>query len=86
MAATVNTPRFGRNRPGGRAITFAQYQDAVAVALRERRGLRKGQTFFNVLREFEPELADRLIGTAVDPFYNDAKLPEFVLRVAQELQ
>jgi hypothetical protein len=85
MAATVSPP-IGRDWPGGRAITFAQYQDAVAIALRERRGLRKGQTFFNVLRELAPELADRLIGTAVDPFYNDAKLPEFVLRVAQELQ
>jgi hypothetical protein len=66
--------------------TFARYLEAVEVAMRERRGLRKGQTFFNVLREMEPELADRLTGTADDPFYNDGKLPEFLLRVAEALR
>jgi hypothetical protein len=66
--------------------TFAQYQKAVEVAMRERRGLRKGQTFFNVLLEIEPELAERLTGTADDPFYNDGKLPGFLLRVAEELR
>lgn len=54
--------------------------------MRERRGLRKGQTFFNVLHELEPELADRLTGTADDPFYDDGKLPGFLLRVADALR
>jgi hypothetical protein len=66
--------------------TFAQYQRAVEVALRERRGLRKGQAFFNVLLELEPEVAHRLIGTAEDPFYDDGKLPEFLVRVVEELR
>jgi hypothetical protein len=66
--------------------TFAQYLEAVEVAMRERSGLRKGQTFFNVLREMEPELADGIAGTADDPFYNDGKLPEFVLRVREALR
>jgi hypothetical protein len=34
----------------------------------------------------EPELADRLVGTSDAPFYTDGKLPEFVLRVAEELR
>ena len=54
--------------------------------MRERGGLRKGQTFFNVLREMEPELADRIAGTADDPFYNDGKLPGFLLRVVEPLR
>jgi hypothetical protein len=66
--------------------TLGQYLEAVAVATRERRGLRRGQTFFNVLSEMEPELADRLTGTADDPFYNDGKLPGFLLRVAEALR
>jgi hypothetical protein len=64
---------------------FAQYQRAVEVAMREPRGLRKGQTFFNVLFELEPELARRLTGKADDPFYNDGNLPGFLLLVAEEL-
>jgi hypothetical protein len=57
--------------------TFAQYLEPVDVAMREQRGLRKGQTFFDILREMEPELADRLTGTADDPFYNGGKLAGF---------
>jgi hypothetical protein len=85
MASTVSTLRTAPNRSRGRMTTFAQYQEAVELAMRERHGLRKGQTFFNVLRELEPELADRLTGTADDPYYNDGKLPRFLLRVAEAL-
>jgi hypothetical protein len=66
--------------------TFAQYQEAVELAMRERRGQRKGQAFFNVLQDLDPELAGRLTNTADDPFYNDQKLPGFLVRVAQELR
>ena len=66
--------------------TFAQYQVAVAVSMRERRGLRKGQTFYNVLCELEPGVAEGLVGTADDPFYDDGKLPDFLARVAQTLR
>jgi hypothetical protein len=86
MAATVNTVPSDPNGPRGPTTTIAQYLEAVEVAMRERRGLRKGQTFFNVLRELEPQLADDLAGTADDPFYNDGKLPGFLLRVAEALR
>jgi hypothetical protein len=66
--------------------TLDQYLEAVAVATRERHGLRRGQTFFNVLSEIEPELASRLTGAPDDPFYNDGKLPGFLLRVAEALR
>jgi hypothetical protein len=67
-------------------VTFGQYQEAVAVSMRQRHGLRKGQTFYNVLRELEPELAEQLAGTAEDPYYDDSKLPDFLARVAQTLR
>jgi hypothetical protein len=66
--------------------TSAQYQEAAEVAMRERPGLRKGRRFFNVLREMEPGLADRLTGTTDDPFSNDAKSAKFLARLAQQLQ
>jgi hypothetical protein len=85
MASTAITVRSEASPPPRRITAFAQYQRAVKVAMRERRGLHKGQTFFNVLFELEPELAQRLTGTADDPFYNDGNLPGFLLRVAEEL-
>ena len=85
MASSATTPR-AENPQRDRMTTFAQYQRAVEIAMRERRGLRRGQTFSNVLLDLEPELAQRLTGTAEDPFYNDAKLPRFLIRVAEELR
>lgn len=39
--------------------------------------LRSGQAFFNQLAEDRPELAERVRGTHLDPFYDDAKLGVF---------
>jgi hypothetical protein len=86
MASTAITVRSEANPPRGRVTTFAQYQRAVQIAMRERRGLRKGQTFVDVLVELEPQLAQRLTGTADDPFYDDGKLPGFLVRVAEALR
>jgi hypothetical protein len=86
MASTAITVRPEASPPRGRVTTFAQYQRAVEVAMRERRGLRKGQTFVDVLVELEPQLAQRLTGTADDPFYDDGKLPGFLVRVAEALR
>jgi hypothetical protein len=44
--------------------TFGEYQHAVDVARRERSGLRKGQAYFNVLVDLEPEIVQRLAETA----------------------
>ena len=79
MASTVTTSPQ-------ELTTFVQYQHAVEVELRQRPGLRKGQAFFNVLLQLEPDVAHRLMGTAEDPFYDDGKLPEFLIRVVEELR
>jgi len=45
-------------------------------------GLRKGQTLFNKLNEINPNLADSLRGSVVDPFYQDERIPAFLSEVA----
>lgn len=40
--------------------------------------IRFGQNAFNKLYEFDPILANKIIGTECDPFYNDAKVSEFI--------
>jgi len=86
MTSTISTLHSASDRPPRRSTTLAQYLHAVEVAMRERRGMRKGQIFFNLLLEQEPELAHRLQDTADDPFYNDGKLPGFLLRVREVLR
>lgn len=42
---------------------------------------RKGQKAFNDLHQYEPEIANQLRGTTVDPFFSDRLLPEFEIAV-----
>lgn len=44
---------------------------------------RKGQAFFNELLVVRPDLADKVRGTPLDPFYQDSRLEEFLLFVAR---
>lgn len=44
---------------------------------------RKGQAFFNQLAEVRPDLAERVRGTVLDPFYQETRLPEFLSFVAK---
>jgi hypothetical protein len=39
---------------------------------------RYGQAAYNALHEFRPELAREIVGTTLDPFYNDDVKPFFV--------
>jgi len=38
---------------------------------------RIGQAVFNALHSIDPEIADIVRGSALDPFYEDERLPEF---------
>jgi hypothetical protein len=42
---------------------------------------REGQAAFNTLHELDPELANTVRGSKVDPFYKDDRLPEFFREV-----
>jgi hypothetical protein len=42
---------------------------------------RLGQTYFNTLHQMDPECANMIRGGPFDPFYDDAKIPAFMLEV-----
>lgn len=56
---------------------FLSLQKDVEELISLHPDLRKGQCFFNCLHEINPELADSLLGTENDPFYNDDCLEGF---------
>jgi hypothetical protein len=58
-------------------MTFEDYL-ALAENRSRNRGERKGQAYYNALHDFRPELLDEVVGTYLDPFYNDAALGEFL--------
>lgn len=58
--------------------SFADYLAAVIRALVTEREWRVGQAHFNVLRATRPDLAERIRATAVDPFYSDEIVSEFL--------
>lgn len=40
-------------------------------------GMRTGQAYFNAAYDLWPEVVNRIRGTGLDPFYDDANLPAF---------
>lgn len=58
-------------------LNHKAYFDRVSVQLKEHLDWRIGQTYFNVLYEFDHELADRIRTTEFDPFFDDNKLDAF---------
>jgi hypothetical protein len=48
----------------------------------KREGERLGQAMFNALYELDPEAANRIRGTLVDPFHNNANIPNFLSTLA----
>ena len=46
---------------------------------------RAGQAAYNLLAQTHPEIAEALLGTDADPFYDDSRLTLFHQRVKQML-
>jgi len=58
---------------------FIRYLDRVQEVYDEHYPvLRLGQTYYNVLWDFAPNLAKKITGTENDPFYSDEIILEFV--------
>lgn len=64
------------NLPVDRPVTLADYLAEVTGP--KPRAHRAGQWYFNLLVVARPDLADRVRGTALDPFHRDDRLPAFV--------
>lgn len=50
-------------------MTFNEYVAEVTRQHTENRNWRLGQTYFNVLYEFRPDLSEQIRATKLDPFY-----------------
>lgn len=58
--------------------SFTDYFVEVGIAFYGNPEWRWGQSYFNALVEFRPELAEYLTGTEVDCFYRDDRVPAFL--------
>lgn len=54
----------------------------LALANQETPPLRKGQRLFNLLHEHQPQLANQIRGTGLDPFYRENRLDDVVAWIA----
>jgi hypothetical protein len=59
-------------------MDFEEYLREVAERQRRHPEWRAGQTYFNVLYEVAPYLADQLRGTTLDPYHRDSMIPLFL--------
>lgn len=64
-------------------MTFEEYTAAVEQARADNPNWRHGQAAFNALWHLRADLSERVRATTMDPFYNDARLPEFFEWVRQ---
>lgn len=63
---------------------WAEYLTAVATNSGD--SYRRGQKMFNVLWEMEPEIANEIRGTDVDPFNDDSKIGDFLKEIYQRME
>lgn len=66
-------------------FSLQSYLNLVVVTRAENPSWRKGQTYFNVLHDVRQDLAKRISGTPIDPYYEDCNLAQFLVFVSKEL-
>lgn len=67
-------------------MTFEEYTALVVKRYpfyRETNDWRSGQTYFNLLYRINPDLANSVRSSPIDPFYLDARIPAFLLYVGK---
>lgn len=57
---------------------FSAYLWRASIRKAQHPEWRMGQTYFNVLRELHPEIAEVFRGEYHDPFHNDRWIPDFL--------
>lgn len=60
-------------------MTYDEYKAAVSQYQKENPTYRLGQCHFNVLADHFPALYDEVRGSHIDPFFDDDKVPAFLL-------
>jgi hypothetical protein len=70
---------------GTPTVTFSEYVVAAEMYSSGQPKLRRGQAYFVVLHEYHPELANRIRGGHLDPFYKEIRFAEFLGYVEDKL-
>ena len=63
-------------------MRLAEYLQIVSTVLNRTPDWREGQTYFNVLTEARPDLAEKVRGAAIDPFYQDGRIGDFLIFIS----
>jgi hypothetical protein len=64
-------------------MSYFQY---IAEVMRVKDGnpdWRMGQTYFNVLRQYRPDLSEQVRATKLDPFHIDSRIDAFLEFVSE---
>jgi hypothetical protein len=59
-------------------ISLDEFNKMLKLAMNEDNQLRVGQSFYGILHEGYPDIAEKITGTNFDPFYVDENLYEFM--------
>jgi len=57
------------------------FQDFLNTAKNVPVGLRTGQHLYNTLAKVRPDIADVLMETGLDPFYDDNRVPAAIATI-----
>lgn len=76
--------RVAQTAKGGENVEFQEYLLEVAKQKELHPGWRMGQTYFNVLYQVAPGLADSIRGRYLDPFFSDSSIGAFLNHICQE--
>jgi len=58
-------------------MTTLEFNNLIKRAMNDCGALRLGQSFFSLLHDEYPELAEEIVGTKCDMFYEDENLYDF---------
>jgi hypothetical protein len=60
-------------------MTFDEWlSGAVKYAINNNKTQRRGQAYYNYLASVRMDLTNNIVGTKLDPFYDDRRLNEFI--------
>ena len=59
-------------------MTIERFMSDIKIIYQENSAWRCGQVLFNYLYTVNPDLADKIRGTELDPFYNDARIRDCI--------
>jgi len=63
-------------------MTLAEFIIGAEAYYVDSHDERRGQAYFNYLFEVNQRMATDICGSRVDPFYDDAIIPQFLVRLA----